>query len=233
MRKHFMLLSFICFFNSFSQVKTGTIEYGLTFAEDEELDTGQLSNYLKDAKKNCKYLTYKLDFNQNEMVFYKSENLSTDDNGNTSFAEAFSGVNGNYFREKDTNILYNEITQKHLEHVVVTKELKVNWTLLNETKMIDSYLCYKAVATIDIVNTVGTFKRNLLAWYCPKIPVPFGPKGYGGLPGLILQLQDRNVVFGVKKLTLNPNKLIVSKPPKIRTIAEIEFEKELDKYAPK
>ncbi|MCZ8329818.1 MAG: hypothetical protein O9282_00750 [Flavobacterium sp.] len=37
--------------NTFSQIKSGTIEYGLTFSDDAQLDSGQLGDYLKDAKK--------------------------------------------------------------------------------------------------------------------------------------------------------------------------------------
>ena len=193
---------------SFGQINSGTVQYNVTFIEDKELDGGNLGNYIKDAKANSKYLTYSLDFNANEMVFYKTQNLTSDDNGDTSFAEAFSGVSGKYFKKKNSNILLNEIDNKHLDHILVSKEMNLKWNLLNETKIIDNYLCYKATSIIIITNGVGVFKRNLIAWYCPKIPVPFGPKGYGGLPGLVLEFQDRNVLFGAKKISLIGFKLI-------------------------
>ena len=42
------------------------------------------------------------------------------------------------------------------------------------------------------------------AWYTPEIPMPYGPIGYGGLPGLILQLERSHVIFIAKEITLNP-----------------------------
>ena len=47
------------------------------------------------------------------------------------------------------------------------------------------------------------FNHPVIAWYCPKLPYAFGPNTYGNLPGLILELQVRNVVYGVKKIDLN------------------------------
>jgi len=34
------------------------------------------------------------------------------------------------------------------------------------------------------------------------LPYQYGPNGYGGLPGLIFQLQERNVIFGLTKIDL-------------------------------
>jgi GLPGLI family protein len=76
---------------------------------------------------------------------------------------------------------------------------------------------------------VGVFKRNVVAWYCPKIPVSFGPKGYGDLPGLILELEEKNITFGAKKITLNPTNIIIEKPSKYKIVSEIEYEKMVDK----
>jgi GLPGLI family protein len=48
-------------------------------------------------------------------------------------------------------------------------------------------------------------KQDILvtAWYAPDIPVRFGPIGYGGLPGLILELQNESATFYVTKINLN------------------------------
>lgn len=37
--------------------------------------------------------------------------------------------------------------------------------------------------------------RNYTAWYTPEIPLPFGPYKFGGLPGLILKLEDAERQF--------------------------------------
>lgn len=65
----------------------------------------------------------------------------------------------------------------------------------------------------QILNTV------IEAWYVPEIPVPYGPVGNGGLPGLILQLKRPNfLLYTATKVTLNPKKIKVIKPQKGKKI---------------
>ncbi|WP_343609070.1 GLPGLI family protein [Chryseobacterium oranimense] len=57
-----------------------------------------------------------------------------------------------------------------------------DWKLVNETKVINTINCKKAEVT---------FKgRNWIAWYSPKIPFPYGPYKFSGLPGLIVKITD-------------------------------------------
>ena len=86
--------------------------------------------------------------------------------------------------------------------------------MVNESKEIEGFWCYKATSTKVVVNRKGTFRFPIIAWYCPKIPFSFGPNGYGNLPGLILELQVRNVVYGVKKIDLNLKKMPTLPIPK-------------------
>lgn len=51
-----------------------------------------------------------------------------------------------------------------------------------ETDSIIGYGCQKA--------TVEFAGRSCTAWFTPEIPLPFGPYKFGGLPGLILKLED-------------------------------------------
>ena len=54
---------------------------------------------------------------------------------------------------------------------------------------------------VESPNT--TFNHPVVAWFCPDLPYSFGPNGYCGLPGLILELQIRNGVYGVKRIDFN------------------------------
>lgn len=45
------------------------------------------------------------------------------------------------------------------------------------------------LATCDFAD------RHYSAWFAPEIPLPFGPYKFGGLPGLILQIQDDEKQF--------------------------------------
>ena len=227
MKKLFLLLAFTSIF-TYGQIKTGRIEYGLVISDDKELEKGLMSEYFSDAKKNAIYVSYSLDFNSTAMIFYKNKKMNGDNN-NTAFSEAFSGVNGKLYKEKSSDVILNELDDKMLGHLILKKELNPKWTLLKNTKKIQNYVCYEATAVIEIKNSVGVFKRNVVAWYCPKIPVSYGPKGYSGLPGLILELQEKNIIFGAKKITLNPANVIIVKPTKYKTVTEIEYQKMADK----
>lgn len=227
MKKLFLALVFTSIITH-GQIKTGRIEYGLVISDDKELEKGLMSEYFSDAKKNAIYVSYSLDFNSTEMIFYKNEKMNGDNN-NTAFSEAFSGVNGKLYKEKSSDFILNELDDKMLGHLILKKELNPKWTLLKNTKKIQNYVCYEATTVIEIKNSVGVFKRNVVAWYCPKIPVSYGPKGYGGLPGLILELQEKNIIFGAKKITLNPANVIIVKPTKYKIVTEIEYQKMAEK----
>jgi GLPGLI family protein len=91
--------------------------------------------------------------------------------------------------------------------VFIKAELITGWTLTNESKKIDGYLCYKAVNVDRVENGSDVFDHPIVAWYCPEIPYSYGPIGYGNLPGLILELQVRNVVYGVAKIDFSSDGL--------------------------
>lgn len=56
-----------------------------------------------------------------------------------------------------------------------------------ETDTILDYECRKA--------TTEFAGRNYTAWFTPEIPLPFGPYKFGGLPGLILKIEDAEQQF--------------------------------------
>ena len=227
MKKLFLVLVLTSIF-SHGQIKTGRIEYNLVISDDAELEKGQMSEYFADAKKNAIYVSYSLDFNSTEMIFYTNKKMNGDNN-NTSFSETFGGVTGLYYKKINDSIVFNTIDDYVIGNIIIKKKILVDWKLHSETKKIQDFVCYKATAVIEIINSVGIFKRNVVAWYCPKIPVSYGPKGYSGLPGLILELQEKNIIFGAKKITLNPANVIIVKPTKYKTVTEIEYQKMADK----
>lgn len=64
----------------------------------------------------------------------------------------------------------------------------LEWNFSDEyTDSIMGYDCRKA--------TVQFAGRSYTAWFTPEIPLPFGPYKFGGLPGLILKLEDAEQQF--------------------------------------
>ena len=214
---YFLLLSNI----SFSQVNNGIIEFGLTLGSDEKLENDVvLKDYYRSAVDNAKYLKFTLLFTRDTAEFIINENLAPDEMA-IRMAKAFSSTKGNVFYSKES-IIY-DIENQFGKFMV--RRSATNWDLSNETKLIDNYQCYKATSEYVIINEKGTFKYPVIAWYCPKIPFSFGPNGYAGLPGIILELQVKNATFGATSITLNTEKAIdFKKIDKSKIISEKEFE---------
>jgi GLPGLI family protein len=68
------------------------------------------------------------------------------------------------------------------------------WEILPEEKQIDSLVCVKARCQFR--------GREYIAWFVPEIPLPYGPWKMGGLPGLIVDLQDvdENLVIQLQSI---------------------------------
>lgn len=105
---------------------------------------------------------------------------------------------------------------------------KIKWKILNEIKEISGYLCMKA-------ETVDTLKnRTINAWYTDAIPFNGGPEGFGGLPGLILELDmnDGECIIKATKVDLKKlvEKLPIPKKIKGKEVALSEFNETVNKY---
>jgi GLPGLI family protein len=65
---------------------------------------------------------------------------------------------------------------------LVNSEIEaVPWKLGSEKKRVLEYTCMNATMTMD--------DQEIVAWFCPEIPVQLGPSVFGGLPGLILAVE--------------------------------------------
>lgn len=102
-----------------------------------------------------------------------------------------------------------------------------DWELSNESKIIQNFTCYKATSKEIVKNSKGDFEYVITAWYCPQIPYQFGPNGFGGLPGLIFELQFDTALYGLTNLTLNDSKIKIDEVDPNKIITEEEFNKKM------
>ena len=62
------------------------------------------------------------------------------------------------------------------------------WKITKEKRAIGKYTCYKAVGVFKSVKIEHfNFNKDLVVWYCPDFPFPFGPEYFVGLPGLVFE----------------------------------------------
>jgi len=86
---------------------------------------------------------------------------------------------------------------------------QIKWKLTNETKSILGYTSYKATYTkIEMGKPIP-----IEAWYAPELPYNFGPMGYHGLPGLILEIIRKEMLhYTASEIHLNNEDVWILKP---------------------
>lgn len=199
--------------------------------------------------------TFTLDFTKSESMYKEVQELDAPKvPSSNGVMVMISGSNGS------TDVLYKNLSEKRVANkkelmgkVFLIKDnlVNYNWKLTGETKNIGNYTCYKAEFEIEeediqidmnngeVKEKKVTKKRILVAWYSPDVPISNGPGKYGGLPGLILEVNDGNETIVCSELVLNPKEAKEIKEPtkgKIVTrerFSEISLEKTkemMDRY---
>lgn len=206
----------------YGQINSGEITYQLSIGYDKQLfEDKQLKPILEKAQNGSKQITKSLIFNIESSLFTINKGI---DDENTYLAKAFTGGNNIYYTELKNDTIIKQVDNNYGQYVINYLQKK-DWLLTEEIKLIDNYLCYKATSQLIIINSKGTFKYPITAWYCPSIPFNYGPNGYNGLPGVILELQERNVSYGAVKIELNETNIKISKPNRGKNISEEEYNK--------
>ena len=158
----------------FSQIKNGTVEYGIKLLSKccEETPEIPFDDYLLTFKNNQDKITLNLLFTKNQSWF--EPNLSNvkdkynleDFFSNTSISKRYES---NLMTK--THLVY--FSNESLGNYVLNSPQKVHWVVTNETKMINGYLCIKATTIAYNADTGGwndNLKGETIAWFTPKIP---------------------------------------------------------------
>ena len=102
---------------------------------------------------------------------------------------------------------------------------RFNWEIQKESKFIGKYKCYKAIdrnVQRDPRNN-KEFTFITTAWFTLDIPVPFGPKNYDGLPGLILEVEIFQNYFIASKIIISDKEIEISEPKSENVITLEEY----------
>lgn len=230
-----LFLAFLVFvhFNMQGQIKSGKIVYSLeknskNILNDKELNT---TNFQKDLLRIGQSLQFELAFNEYESVFKLSESMSIDKNEFKTHMAIFILRGNSVFstmRKEKKLIEYREYVG---EQLIITNPLsKYKWELLNDSKHIKGYNCYKAVGTKYGKDKNGDITKNpIIVWYTPEVPFPYGPYESGGLPGLVLEYELGKFKWITHKITLDEKKRLINVDTKGRNITEEELEKKISK----
>ena len=202
---------------------SGFVEY--TIVSTLAPDTLKISKNKKLQDLLTKEAYFKLNFtNKTSLYQHKGTEKMASDTENAiqiSFLKSFGGGDGIFYYHRDDK--KTEVQKHMLGDLYLISYNLPDWKLLNETKKIGNYTCYKAIQNL---------KSPITAWYTPEIPVPFGPKTYNGLPGMILEVIMGDIRIFASHVSLNPTEIQnIQKPEKGIKISEEAFNKKLSEFA--
>ena len=111
------------------------------------------------------------------------------------------------------------------EIYLVYKKYFADWKLENESKIICGQKCLKATAKIFVDEGEGESSEefSVTAWYSTKIKNDFGPNGYRGLPGLVLELELPLIKYEAASLEYQENFDTIEIPTEKKIISKAEF----------
>ncbi len=189
-------------------------------------------SYLDQAEKDRINLTW------GSMDDYEGDkyNLYFKDN-KTIYTEKEDEVGTDFSWRKDEFIVLRDLKEKKSKDLreemgqtfLIEEETpRIKWKILNEIKEIQGYLCMKAETTNKAKG------QTIHAWFTDAIPVFGGPEGFGGLPGMILELDINagDAVITATKLDMETplDELPFPKKMKGKKITYAELDQKIEKY---
>ncbi|RAR48065.1 GLPGLI family protein [Flavobacterium lacus] len=225
----FWLISTILF--SQNSIK---INYNVVIDKDDIYEKGVEKRGISDIN-NELYLESLQEYNDYSFALLKNDSttvfyLETYKNKSADKNKYFimAGYTGVIYQTKNRVYSFNSY-----ENVFSYKDFYSDWEITTEKKIIDGYTCYLAKGIKLIKHKDLVFRHPIHAWFCPELPYSVGPMGYGGLPGLILEIRIRNATFLASKVEMNSTEAIdfdfLNKHKKI-TLEELnmKIEQEMD-----
>lgn len=190
------ILLLLLFITTFLYGQSHTIQYILTYKPS-----------LKSNKKESKL--YFLDILNNESLFRSENNRESDSlKSETGYGLARSTIfNEHLYIKKNLkdNSTYKFITMPlSMDKFNINIVEPLDWKLTSETRSIENFKCQKA--------EVQYGGRLWIAWFTEEINIPDGPYIFKGLPGLIIQISDKeeNYMFKLSKIGKNINTSLFS-----------------------
>lgn len=199
---------------------------------------------LKEKMSKMFEKTFILNFNKTESIYEEEQKFK----GNGSRGEAFAtDLEGELYKNNQTK-QFRKAEEFNNKNYIISDGLKnYDWDLKQESKNIGGYTCFKAISVKKVTNKEleeyevekekqRKNKTNFLnlekpkdeiitVWYNPEIPVSHGPSQYWGLPGLIMEVNEANLIVLCSKVVLNPkDKKSIKSPRRGKTISQKAYD---------
>jgi GLPGLI family protein len=203
--------------------ETPTSLYCVTYKKEFTRDDADNKVAVKDVKVQKKIneikgafnnLEYKLFYNNTESVFEYVNQLKKD---NDKFADRVIGIGGGdgiyYSNSKSFEKINNKMFLGETFNIDIPYN-QYDWKITNESKVLLEKKCFKAIGIYTEKSKIyGEKKTEITAWFTPINDVYFGPSGYDGLPGLVLEAQNNKIRFVATSIEENST-FVISRPKK-------------------
>ena len=227
MKKKYILILY-CFLTvvCYSQTKSGIAYYAkktVTLDESKKTELNlETKKLLKKMQESLLKLVFTLKFKNDSAIFEEERQMSISNDLNIKLARVLSGVNGVIFY--NDGIVIKEFEFAGQQFLIKNETDKKKWKLTNEKMSIEGYTCYKAIKKEKIEGNWGSKEIDIIAWYTPEIPINFGPDGYAGLPGLIVQIEKGKIITYLKKIEFTDKEIEIKEPTKGKKVTQEEFD---------
>ena len=191
---------------------------GGTFENNEDIKKFKTAKYFIGFDEALKKVNYELVVKNNESFYSQIPSLDLDNSRIDKTAKNLAGSSS--FYKKNLEIIKIAYLSGETFNVLLNKSNE--WKVTNESKIINDYLCFKATREKIANKKVSV---QVIAWFCPKIPINDGPKEFCDLPGLILELQDGRFTYLASNIDLSKTQKNVIPTPKGEVISENQYDK--------
>ncbi len=202
-----------------AQVQSGKVTYDETIKLDIQLDDNNAA--FRDMLPKEQHITQVLYFTPDAALYTAEKkeakpDAAADDDGRRMVIKMDVPEHIVYtdLKEKKITEMRELMTRKFL---ISSETGKASWKMTGQQKTILEYPCQQAVWIND--------KDTITAWFTAAIPVPVGPQGWNGLPGLILEA-DQNGQFILKATKVEPgpiDKTVLVKPTDGKKVTREEY----------
>lgn len=225
MKQIFLLLAFFLPFMTKAQKNEGEVVYLETVKLQIDIPEGneELAKMLPTSQSFHKTLTF------NESASLYQDTPQTEEEGTAEVNSESEGMQFKMVIQRPENTYYADLeSSKTLNSreffgrvfLISGERKQLAWKMTGEQKKVLGYVCQKATCQ-DSTETIE-------AWFTPQISAPAGPDKFGGLPGLILELNlnngSRTIVATKVELKSLPADAL-TKPTKGKEVTQAEFDK--------
>lgn len=163
---------------------------------NDKADYRNYSGLVNDLENKFKQTSFNLLIEDGFSLFSLKSNLNLSTKDREVFLMLADMVGEKCYNNKDFNFSLFEKSEKLKKNYS-----KTNWLITEEVKYIENYKCYKATCVLEKFDENEYYETYpVVAWFTYDINLPFGPNGFGKLPGLIFELEQAILTFKAYKV---------------------------------